>query len=189
MDDRGFFDLERDRGPTPFQVEFLAELRARVEGRLLPYCADSDVDMLFVVLDLDAPDVALVNVGLELLGNRLRGDRISVHDRAFPPAPTADGFVVEGPPRLLALRACALFDTYWGRPVAKHEWLHRGRVYANCHVFEDTGERLSQMYRSDWAPRGQEARLVAEGFAQGKGWIQTEGLGVPDRVTLVRGPQ
>ena len=187
MDDRSFFDIDDEVELTPFEVEFLADLRSMVEGRLLPYCADSGVDMLLLVLDVDAPDVALINVGLELRGNRLRGDRISVHDRTFPPSPTVDGFLVEGTADELASRGYALLHTYWRRPVVKHEWLHRGRVYAHCHILADTGERLSQMYRSDWAPRRQEARLVAAGFVRGKGWIQTEGLGAPDRVTLVRG--
>lgn len=69
----------------------------------------------------------------------------------------------------------------------KHEWLHRGRVYAECYLFADSGERLAQMYRSDWAPLSQEDRLVAEGFVHGKGWIQTRGLGEPDRIVRVRG--
>lgn len=43
------------------------------------------------------------------------------------------------------------------------------------------------MYRGDWAPRGLEAKLVAKGLVHGGGWVQTEGLGEPDRVTLVRG--
>lgn len=187
MDDRAFFEIDDREDLTPFQGEFLAELRVLAEGRLRPYCADSDFDMLLLVLDVDAPDVALVSVGLELRGSRLRGDRISVHDRTFPPAPTVNGFAIGGMPSQLASRGYALLDAYWRRPVVKHEWLHRGRVYADCYVFEDTGERLAQMYRSDWAPRRQEARLVARGFLRGKGWIQTEDLGKPDRVTLVRG--
>lgn len=42
-----------------------------------------------------------------------------------------------------------------------------------------------QMYRSDWAPPRQEEHLIAGGFVHGKGWIQTRGLGEPDRVTVV----
>lgn len=150
-------------------------------------CAELDDDRLLLVLDVDAVELALVNVGLELRGNQLRGDRISVHDRTFPETPTRDGFVLEGSPKELASRGFELLEAYDGRPIVRHEWLHRRRVYASCYLFEDTGERLAQMYRRDWAPRGQEAGLIAKGFVHGGGWIQTEGLGDPDRVILVRG--
>jgi hypothetical protein len=186
VDDRAYFELD-DEELTPFQLSFLAALRVLQEGRLRPYCAGFGDDTLLLALDVDAPDVALVNVGLELRGNQLRGDRISVHDRSFPPTPTRYGFVLEGDPNELAARGCELLTTYARRPVVLHEWLHRRRVYAACHLFEDTGERLAQMYRGDWAPRGQKAELVAKGFVHGGGWVQTEGLGKPDRVTLVRG--
>lgn len=186
MDDRAFFECE-DWELTSFQLEFLAALRGLVEGRLGPYCAELDEDRLLLALDVDAPDLALVNVGLELRANRLRGDRISVHDRTFPATPTRDGFVLEGSPTQLAARGYELFDSFVRRPVVRHEWLHKGRVYAECYLFEDTGERLAQMYRSDWAPRRQEARLIKKGFVRGGGWIQTHGLGKPDRVILVRG--
>lgn len=186
VDDREYFELE-DAQLTSFQLKFLSALRVLVDGRLRPYCVEFDDDRLLLALDIDAPDVALVNVGLELSGNRLRGDRISVHDRTFPPTPTRDGFVLEGTPTDLAARGCELLDSYVRRPVVRYEWLHRRRVYATCHLFEDTGERLADMYRSDWAPRRQEAELIAKGFVHGADWIQTEGLGEPDRVILVRG--
>jgi hypothetical protein len=138
-------------------------------------------------LDVDAPEVALMSVGLELRGRTLHGDRFSIHDQAFPPEPTSDGFVVEGPAVELAARGAELFERFGNALVVKHEWLHRGRAYAECYLFADSGERLSQMYRSDWAPLGQEDRLVAEGLVHGKGWIQTRGLGEPDRVVRVHG--
>ena len=186
MDDREYFDVE-DGQLTSFQLTFLAALRVLVDGRLRPYCVALDDDRLLLALDVDASDLALANVGLELSGNRLRGDRMDVHDRAFPPTPTRDGLVLEGSPAELAARGYELLDAYVRRPVVRHEWLHRRRVYATCHLFEDTGERLAQMYRSDWAPPGQEAKLITNGFVYGGGWIQTVGLGNPDRVILVRG--
>lgn len=186
MDDREYFELEEEE-LDQFQIAFLAALRRQVDGRLRPYCAEIGEDGLLFALDVDAPDLALVSVGLELRGNRLRGDRISIHDRTFPPSPTRDGFTLEGDANQLASRGCALLDAYVRRPVVRHEWLHRSRVYASRYLFEDSGEGLSQMYRSDLAPRGQEAQLVAQGFARGAGWIQTAGLGKPDRVVLVRG--
>lgn len=188
MDDRTFYELE-DEPLAAGQVDFLAALRQRLGHDLRPYCGEFSEDTLLLVLDVDAPDVALVSVGLLLRGDELQGDRISIHDRTFPPVPTRDAFVAKGSPGELADRGGALLKYFASRPVVRHEWLHRGKVYATCYLFEDSGERLAQMYRSDWAPRGQEARLVAEGFVHGKGWIQTRGLGDPQRVVRVRGSQ
>ena len=186
MDDRAWFEAEGE-ALTADQLAFLSALRRRLDDRLRPYCVEASEDCLSLVLDVDAPGVALASVGLELRRRSLRGDRISVHDRSFPPSPTRDGFVVEGEPSELAARGSELLERFVLRPVVRHDWLHKGRVYADCYLFEDSGERLSQMYRSDWAPPGQEDRLIAQGFVHGKGWIQTRGLGEPDRVTLVRG--
>lgn len=186
MDDRAYFELE-DEPLSQQQAEFLAALRGRLGDRLRPYAVEWSKDELTLVLDVDAPGVALVNVGLTLTGSYLVGDRISVHDRSFPAAPTEDGFRVTGTPAEMAEQGAALLQRYAERPIVRHEWLHRGRVYADCYIFDDTGERLAQMYRSDRAPHGQEARLKAAGFEHGNGWIQTEGLGEPDRVTFVRG--
>jgi hypothetical protein len=40
-----------------------------------PYCCEWSPDRLLLVLDLDAPSVALVTIGLELVGDRPKGDR------------------------------------------------------------------------------------------------------------------
>ncbi|GAB3057186.1 hypothetical protein GCM10027053_18530 [Intrasporangium mesophilum] len=146
-----------------------------------------DDDRLLLALGIEPAHLALANVGLELSGERLRGDRIDVHHQTFPPTPTREGFVLEGTPTDLAARGYELLERHARRPVVRHDWLHRRRVYATSYLFEDTGERLAQMYRRDWAPRGQEAKLVARGFVHGRGWIQTEGLGKPDRVVVVGG--
>jgi hypothetical protein len=186
VDDLVFFELQGEE-PTADQRAFLGALRERLEDRLWPYCGELTERSLLLVLDVDAPEVALVSVGLELRGRTLRGDRISIHDRAFPLEPTSDGFIMEGSAVELAARGVELLERFANAPVVKHEWLHRGRVYAECYLFADSGERLAQMYRSDWAPLGQEDRLVAEGSVHGKGWIQTRGLGGPDRIVRVRG--
>lgn len=187
LDDRAFFELDEDDVLSSEQSSFLNALRAMLEDRLRPYCVEVQPDRLLLVLDVDAPDIALVNVGLELRGNELRGDRISVHDRTFADRPTPDGFLVKGLHRDLAARGAELLETIANRPIVRHEWLHRDRVYATCYLFADTGERLSQSYRSDLAPKGQEARLIGAGLVHGKGWVQTSGLGEPDRVIHVRG--
>lgn len=186
MDDPAFFELQGEV-LTAGQRAFLGALRECLEDRLRPYCCELTEHNLLLVLDVDAPEVALVSVGLELRGRALRGDRISIHDRAFPPEPTSDGFVMEGSAVELAARGVELLERFANAPVVKHEWLHRGRVYAECYLFADSGERLAQMYRGEWAPLGQEDRLVAEGSVHGKGWIQTRGLSEPDRVIHVRG--
>lgn len=186
VDGLAFFELQSEE-PTADQRAFLGALRERLEDQLWPYCCELTEHNLLLVLDVDAPEVALVSVGLQLHGRTLRGDRISIHDRAFPPEPTSDGFVMEGSAVELATRGAELLERFANAPLTKHEWVHRGRVYAECYLFADSGERLAQMYRSDCAPLGQEDRLVAEGSVHGKGWIQTRGLGEPDRVVRVRG--
>ena len=103
MEDRTFFEIEEEGVLSPEQSAFLHALRARL-GRLRPYCAAFEPDRLLLILDVDAPALALVSVGLELRGQELRGDRISVHDWTFPDRPTPDGFVVQGPPGDLAAR-------------------------------------------------------------------------------------
>ena len=65
--------------------------------------------------------------------------------------------------------------------------LHAGRVYASRHLFADTGEGLSQMYNRPLAPPGQHEQLIAAGHFQGLGWIDTRGLGEPDRIIPLRG--
>jgi len=185
MDDRTYFDIEDGEELSPAQLLFLRALRESLDERLRPYCAELANDRLLLVLDIDAPNLALVNVGLELREAQLRGDRISVHDRTFPSTPTSDGFLANGTPGELAAQGAALLRKFASRPVVRHEWLHRGQVYADCYLFEDTGERLAEGYRSDLAPVGQEAQLIEAGHVHGDGWIQTDGLGEPHRVIRV----
>jgi hypothetical protein len=186
VDDRTWFGVDEDP-LTPGQESFLVELRRRLGDRLRPYRAGAATDPLLLVLDVGAPGLVLASVGLRFDGDDLVGDRISVHDWTFPPTPTAAGFRAAGNPAELAQHGADLLERFARRPIVRHEWLYRGRVYAHCYVFDDTGEGLAQMYRGDWAPLGQEARLIDAGFVRGRGWIQTEGLGQPDRVVKVLG--
>jgi hypothetical protein len=89
-------------------------------------------------LDVDAPEVALLSVRLELRGRTLRGDRIDIHDRAFPQEPR----------------------------VTASSW--RG-LRSSLPLAESSCSR------------------VLERTVHGKGWIQTRGLGEPDRIVRVRG--
>lgn len=139
VDDLAFFELQGEE-PTAGQRAFLSALRERLEDHLWPYCCELTENNLLLVLDVDAPEVALLSVGLELRGRTLRGDRIDIQDRAFPPEPTSDGFVMEGSAVELAARGVELLERFANAPVVKHEWLHRGRVYAECYLFADSGE-------------------------------------------------
>ncbi len=186
VEGRTFFEIEEEDVLSPEQSAFLTALRSRLAG-LRPYCVALEPDRLLLSLDVDAPDLALVNVGLELRGNELRGDRISPHDRTFPEQPTPDAILVRGSLGALAAHGARLLETIASRPMVRHEWLHRGRVYATCYLLADTGERLAQSYEGGLAPRGQERRLIRAGFVHGRGWIQTAGLGEPDRVIHLRG--
>jgi hypothetical protein len=92
-----------------------------------------------------------------------------------------------GSPQELAERAANWFEMILERPVVRQEWLHSGRIYAVRYLFRDTGEGLSQMYNLELAPSGFRDRLMAAGFTVGRGWIDTRGLGEPDRVIPIRG--
>lgn len=65
VDDLAFFELEGET-LTAGQLAFLVALRSRLNDRLRPYCGELTEDSLLIVLDVDAPDTALVSVGLEL---------------------------------------------------------------------------------------------------------------------------
>ena len=94
MDDLTFFEVDEDL--TIEQRAFLVALRRRLPARVRPYFTGVDNDGMNLVLDVDAPDVALVNVGVALRGNQLKGDRISVHDRRFPALPRRMAFCWKG---------------------------------------------------------------------------------------------
>lgn len=188
MEDLEWFNIAGE-SPTASQRAFLAALREEMGDTLQPHCPELSPEGLLLILDVDAPGQALVSMGIMLEGRTLRGDRTSIHDYGFPRVPSEVSLVAEGDPGELAAAAHNFFARAVARPVVRHEWVHRGRVFAACYLFEDTGERLSQSYRSDWAPAGQEAKLIADGFVHGKGWVQTEGLGKPSRVVRVRGEQ
>ncbi|KJY31646.1 hypothetical protein VR46_35260 [Streptomyces sp. NRRL S-444] len=64
---------------------------------------------------------------------------------------------------------------------------HHGQVYASRYLFADTGEGLVQSYHQTLAPSEQAEALTRAGHVHGRGWIQTSGLGRPDRVVDIRG--
>ncbi len=188
MDDPQWFDYD---GPlTDGERAFLAALRQRVEGRLYPWCRREDPlhdgGALIVGLHVDAPGLALITAGVHLDGDRIRGDSLDHQDYGLPDRPTSLAIDVTGSPADLAASVADWFDAILRRPIVRYEWLHVGRAYANRYLFADTGEGLSQMYNRMLAPPGQREQLIAAGHVQGLGWIDTRGLGEPDRVIPVR---
>ncbi|MGH9488859.1 MAG: hypothetical protein ACRD04_14910 [Terriglobales bacterium] len=61
------------------------------------------------------------------------------------------------------------------------------KVYASRYLFADTDEGLVEMFNRLLAPPGRQEQLIAAGYVRGRGWVDTRGLGQPDRVTSVRG--
>jgi hypothetical protein len=185
LTDREYWNLD---GPlTQEQAEFFAALRERAGSELQPWVARVDTETFFVAVDIDAPDVALITAGAYVAQGRLRGDSVDLQDYSLPTEHTEIALDVTAPPRVLADRLADWFEELAARRIVRHEWHYRDRMYASCYLFEDSGWRLSQMYRRDWAPPGQADQLISDGFVFGKGWIQTSRLGPPDRVTVVSG--
>jgi len=185
VDDLEYFQL--DEPVTNDQATFLTVLRQRVEGRIYPWTGHRANEPLFVAVDIDAPDVALLTIGVYFDGGRIRGDQVDIQTYELPDLPTDMAIDVTGNPGDLAARTVDWFDAILRRPIVRYEWLYSGQVYASRHLFADTGEGLSQMYRDDLAPPGQGEQLIAAGHVRGQGWIQTDGLGTPDRVAPVSG--
>ncbi|MDP9863362.1 MULTISPECIES: hypothetical protein [Streptosporangium] len=194
MDEYEYDWFECDEELGEVQHVFIVALRARaltwaadpVDSRLVP----PERGYPFVAcLNIDAPqeNFVLLTVGVHLEGHRLRGDRLHHQDFTLPEVPTSLAMEVSGSPEELAEQAADWFEAIISRPVVRYEWLHAGQVYASRYLFPDTGEGLSQMYNRELAPPGQQDRLLAAGHFTGRGWIDTRGLGEPDRVAHVRG--
>jgi hypothetical protein len=188
MDDPEWFDF--DGQLTGDERTFLAELRHRTEGRLHPWCTregPGDEGSLIVGLHIDAPRVALLTIGVHLDRHRIRGDRLHHQLNTLPDQPTSLALVATGPPADLAAHTAGWFDSILRRPIVRFEWLRSGQVYASRYLFADTAEGLTEMYNRVLAPPGQREQLIAAGYGRGRGWIDTRGLGDPDRVTPIRG--
>jgi hypothetical protein len=195
MDDSEWFDF--DGQLTGDERAFLAALRQRTESPLglRPWCRSAgwsfesppDEGALIVGLCVDAPKVALLTIGVHLEHGRIRGDRLDHQDFMLPEQPTSLALDVTGPPADLAAHTADWFDSILRRPIVRYEWLRSGQVYAFRYLFVDTGEGLAEMYNRVLAPPEQRERLIAAGYSRGKGWIDTCGLGKPDRVIPVRG--
>jgi hypothetical protein len=189
MDDPEWFDVD---GPlSEGERAFLAALRQRVEGHLYFWCRREDPlhdgGALIVGIHVDAPQMALITAGVHLDGDRIRGDRLDHQDYGLPDRPTSLAIDVTGSPARLAASVADWLDAILRRPIVRYEWLHADRVYAHRYLFADTREGLSQMYNRLLAPPGQHEQLIAARHFHGRGWIDTRGLGEPDRIIPVRG--
>jgi hypothetical protein len=168
---------------------YLSALKRSIDGRFHPWCVRehwSGSGALLVGLHIDAPEIALLTVGVRVSDGDLHGDRMDHQSYTFPVTPTDMAIDSTGSPVELAAATATWFDGLLRRPIVREEWVRRRRVYATRYVLADTGEPLSQSYNRDLAPRGQADQLIRDGHVFGKGWIQVSGLGPPDRVSQIR---
>ncbi|MFF3634179.1 hypothetical protein [Streptomyces sp. NPDC002250] len=185
-----------DNDLEPAQREFAHVLQDRarfwpvqpIDTVLLP--ADhTPYGVLLAYLDIDAPrhNCIVLTVGVHFDGARARGDKLHNQDFTLPSNPTPLALDVTGSPLTTANRTADWFEAILRRPIVRNEWLHDGVVYATRYSYADTGTGLSQGYEPSLAPPGRIKRRTAEGFNRGDGWVDTFGLGQPDRVVHVRG--
>ena len=113
--------------------------------------------------------------------DRIVADEVHNQDFRLLERRTALALQASGDPEALGEQAAAWFESLIRRPIVRCVWEYAGREYACRYEFAD-GYPLSQSYIRDLAPPGQPERLIATGHVLGKGWIQTAGLGSPDRV-------
>ncbi|MEV5956101.1 hypothetical protein AB0M11_20405 [Streptomyces sp. NPDC051987] len=146
-------------------------------------------DALLAYITLSDPEsrLSLIDVGVHLSGDRIRGDRL--HNQLFtlPDRPSAWALNAEGSPQELARRTAEWMRTALLRPVVLYVWLHDGYAYAARYAFADRDETLNQLYNRRYAPDGQAEALTAAGHVHGRGWIQTTGLPTPDLYLHIRG--
>jgi hypothetical protein len=180
---------------TEAERAFAGALRERAEAWSVRHAhnwvgrPEDDDSALLVSVSLSDRErrLSLGNFGVHFTGRRVRGDRL--HSQLFylPEQPTGLALEVSGSPDELADRCAEWFEGVLRKPVVLLEWLHEGAVYAARYVFADTAEGLCQSYDKALAPQGQPEALIASGHVRGRGWIQTAGLGAPDRFLHVRG--
>ncbi|MGW4412949.1 hypothetical protein ACWEJ6_53930 [Nonomuraea sp. NPDC004702] len=188
-----FLDDWRECEPelSEAQCAFMAQIEIRAvewsAGIWLERTDDGSFPVLFIDLNSTDENLSLLTAGVRVEDCRIHGDKL--HNQLFtlPNEPTGLALIASGSPEQLADRAAEWFDALMRRHVVRYEWVHRGQIYASRYLFSDTGEGLCQMYNDTLAPPGERVRLVAAGLTRGRGWIDTRGLGQPDRIITVRG--
>jgi hypothetical protein len=180
------------------ELGFAAGLRARsagwapadVDGFVVGRAADGVTEPLIAcahLIDPDEPDRLLVSVGVHLLGDRVRGDRLHSQVHGLPARPSSWALDVTGDRDELVAAAAEWFRAVLAKPVVLYVWLRGDRAYAGRYAFADTDETLVQLYTRELAPPGQAEELIAAGHVHGRGWIQTTGLPTPSGFVHVRG--
>ncbi|MFK0238967.1 hypothetical protein [Streptomyces vinaceus] len=176
------------------ELAFAAALREQAASWDVPHAyswvgrPEDDSSLLAVIgLSDEGRRMSLIDIGVHLVGSSVRGD--SLHNQLYflPDQPTSLSMNATGSPQELAQRTAAWFENLLRKPVVRHEWEHRGQVYASRYLFADTGEGLVQSYNRSLAPSGQAQALILAGHVRGQGWIQTSGLGRPHRIVSIRG--
>ncbi|MEU2915613.1 hypothetical protein ACWCQ0_19795 [Streptomyces massasporeus] len=137
--------------------------------------------------DRAEPRRHLVNLGVHLAGERVRGDRLHNQLYLLPDRPSVWALDATGSTERLAKLAAEWFRAVLDKPIVLYVWLHEGYAYAARYAFADSGETICQSYVESMAPHGQAAELTAAGHVRGKGWIQTVGLPAPSLYLHIRG--
>ncbi|MFD5121242.1 hypothetical protein [Streptomyces sp. NPDC058385] len=195
MPENPWFEIDDPVGELEIdeaELAFAARLRALAGCWDVPFASSwvgrpEDDSSLLAVVTLAASQLSLADFGVHITGSTMRGDRL--HDQLYflPERPTSFSMEVTGSPAELAERAAEWFETILRKPVVRYEWEHNGQIYAELYLFADTREGMAQRYNSTLAPPGQEQELIAAGHVVGLNWIQTSGLGRPDRIVPLRG--
>ncbi|MFI1889046.1 hypothetical protein [Streptomyces jumonjinensis] len=187
---------EDDLRVTPIEQDFLDLLKKHTEAWATPDVGSGidrldDEETLLVCLSLRDPvwRLGLVDFGVHLRGNRVRGDRLHSRLYSLPDEPTGWALDTTGTNDELARATADWMRAMLRRPLVLYAWVHDGRAYAARFLFADDDETLCQLYEEKSAPPGQTAALRAAGQVRGKGWIQTRGLPAPDFCQHVRGDQ
>ncbi len=174
------------------ELAFAARLRALAGCWDVPFASSwvgrpEDDSALLAVVTLGTSQLSLADFGVHITGSTMRGDRLHNQLYFLPEWPTSFSMEVTGSPEELAERAAEWFETILRKPVVRYEWEHNGQIYAELYLFADTREGMVQRYNSTLSPPGQEQELIAAGHVVGLNWIQSSGLGRPDRLVPVRG--
>ncbi|MFB7449892.1 hypothetical protein [Streptomyces sp. NPDC056194] len=187
-------DPDDEFGFDAAELAFATALREQANSWNVPYAhnwvgrPEDDSSLLaFVGLNDKHRRVSLIDIGVHLVGSSVRGDRLHNQLHFLPDQPTSLAMEAVGSPQELAERTATWFETLLRKPIVRHEWEHSGQVYATRYLFADTEEGLVQSYNQTLAPSGQAKGLIDAGHVHGRGWIQTSGLGRPDRIVSIRG--
>ncbi|MEU1450141.1 hypothetical protein ACFWBS_56005 [Streptomyces mirabilis] len=137
--------------------------------------------------DRTEPRRHLIDLGVHLVDDHVRGDRLHNQLYLLPDRPSLWALDATGSTERLAELAAEWFRAVLDKPIVLYVWLHDGYAYAARYAFADSGETICQSYAESMAPHGQAAELKAAGHVHGKGWIQTIGLPTPSLYLHIRG--